>query len=120
MKEIVDISVFRNSIVLYQVSRFKAKIEYPNLPIGECMTFVKNNGRKKIILSTAHASLCVKGEELLKLAAKLLEEDALYSDSVEFYYPTTISSLDMKRITEMAEPFGIKLIVYDYPKLYEL
>lgn len=120
MKEIVDISVFRNSIVLYQVSRFKAKIEYPNLPIGECMTFVKNNGRKKIILSTAHASLCVKGEELLKLAAKLLEEDALYSDSVEFYYPTTISSLDMKRITEMAEPFGINLIVYDYPKLYEL
>lgn len=120
MKEIVDISVFRNSIVSYQGSRFKAQIEDATLPIGERMTFVKNNGRKKIVLSTAHASLCVKGEELLKSAAELIEGDALYSDSVEFYYPTTISPHDMKKIIEMAEPLGINLIVYDYPKLCEL
>ena len=120
MKEIVDMSAFRDSVLLYQTNRFKVQLENPNSSLGECMIFIKNNGRKKIVLSTAHAMLSIKCEELFQFATSLIEKDPLCSDTIDFFYPTTISSPTLQNITEMAVRHNINLIVYDYPRLIDL
>lgn len=120
MKEIVDMSAFRDSVLLYQTNRFKVQLENPNSSLGECMIFIKNNGRKKIVLSTAHAMLSVKCEDLFRHVSSLVEIDSLYSDTIELFYPTTISIPTLQDIMETAIRNNINLVVYDYPKLVDL
>lgn len=120
MKEIINITDFRNSIVNYQQNHFQAFPERSEMPLSECMTFIKNNKRKKVVLSTSHALLTVKCDDLLRKASQIIENDAAYSDTVELFYDKPIDETTLDSIIRKADSMGIIVAAYDSIKLSEI
>ena len=118
MNNIIDIQAFRNAIISFQRRLFQSeRIEQE--PIGEIMRFYKGKNRTKIVLSTAHAAIPIKFEELLQKIVPLISNDLSISDTVELFYTKPIPEYDKNRLLELSKENEITLTIYDYSSLFE-